>query len=302
MDNSPSHRQVDLDGPLALLEWQGGAGTPLLCVHGADGSAANWMDIAPGLSEERPVVAVDLPGFGRSRMEGRSPKMTAHADLVAELIGAELGGRAFVAGNSMGCVASMLAAARHPERVAGLILFAPALPRAGKAPIAAGYLPMLLPFLVPGLMGLEARRRASLSPERRVRSLLEMCYAPGRRESEEAFAEMVAVAEQRRPTDQVKGWTGAFRNLLVWLARRSAFHREAAKIEVPVLIVEGLADPIIPHRSVLDTLERHPRWRHVGLERVGHVPQLEAPDESIAACRELFALAGPGPAGVPSIA
>ena len=63
-------------------------------------------------------------------------------------------------------------------------------------------LPMLAPFLAPGLMSLEARRRHRLPPEQRVRELLDMCFAPGHRESPEAFAEMVDVARNRAVRDQ----------------------------------------------------------------------------------------------------
>ncbi len=285
-------RQIELGGPLALLEWEGGDGSPLLCVHGADGSAANWIDLAPLLAPGRRVVALDLPGFGRSPLAGRSTSMTAYADLVGELIEGELGGRAVVAGNSMGGVVTVLAAARHPGSVTGVALFAPALPRAGHLPLDPTFAAMLAPFYVPGVMGLEARRRGRLDPERRVRSLLEMCYAPGRRESAEAFAEMVAVARERQPADQVKGWTGAFRSLLVWLARRRAFHAQADRIAAPTLIIEGLEDPIIPHSSVEATLARHPSWRGVGLDGVGHVPQLEEPARCAQAVEDFCASLG----------
>lgn len=282
-------REVDRRGPLAILEWEGPAERePILCVHGADGSAANFVDLAPLLTELGPVRAVDLPGFGRSPVAGRKTTMAAYAELVAGLAAAGDGRRTHLIANSMGAVVAILAAGRHPESVASLTLLAPALPRGGSAGVDPTFLPMLLPFFVPGLMGLEARRRHSQPPERRVRELLDMCYAPGSgRESATAFEEMVDVARNRERRDQVKAWTSAFRNLLLWLARRGALHREADRIEAPVLILEGEADPIIPSRSIAAALERHPDWRHVALEGVGHVPQLEAPEPTAAAITEL---------------
>lgn len=164
-------RELDFDGPLALLEWAGeGAATPLLLIHGADGSAANWVDIGPLLAGERRVVAVDLPGFGRSPVTGRDPSMDAYARLVHELIERELDGRAVLAANSMGAVVAVLAAARAGEAVAGTSLIAPAVPRAGSLLIDPTMLPMLVPFLVPGLAGLEARRRHGLPPRSPARS------------------------------------------------------------------------------------------------------------------------------------
>lgn len=281
--------QIDLGGPVALLEWFGsGDGVPLLLVHGADGSAANWIDLAPLLSNTRRVVALDLPGFGRSPVAGRKASMAAYAELVCELIERELGGRAVIVGNSMGAVVSVLAAARAGESVAATSLVAPALPRKGSLPIDPTMLPMLAPFLVPGLMGMEARRRHGLPPERRVRDLLTMCYASGNRESEDAFSEMVDVARNRERSDQVQGWSKAFRSLLWWLVRRRAWDRKASMITGPVQIIEGALDPIIPARSIEGTLERHSGWSRQTLEGVGHVPQLEAPERMAEALERLI--------------
>ncbi|MGI8726232.1 MAG: alpha/beta fold hydrolase [Solirubrobacterales bacterium] len=287
--SSFAHRELDFGGPLATLEWSGGDGTPLLLIHGADGSAANWVDIAPLLPADRRVVAVDLPGFGRSPVAGRKPSMEAYGRLICELIERELGGRAAIAGNSMGAVVAVLAASRAGEAVAATSLVAPAVPRAGSLPVDPTMVPMLAPFLVPGLAGLEARRRHGLPPERRVRQLLDMCYAPGGRESDEAFAEMIDVARNRERSDQVQGWSKAFRSLLWWLVRRGAWDREARQIRGPVQIIEGAADPIIPSRSITGAIERHPSWSLERLEGVGHVPQLEAPKRTAEALEKLLA-------------
>ena len=43
-----------------------GAGPPLLLVHGLGGSWRSWTTILAALSESRDVVAVDLPGHGKT--------------------------------------------------------------------------------------------------------------------------------------------------------------------------------------------------------------------------------------------
>ena len=43
-----------------------GAGKPLLLVHGLGSSSRNWDPVMAGLAERREVIAVDLPGFGRT--------------------------------------------------------------------------------------------------------------------------------------------------------------------------------------------------------------------------------------------
>jgi pimeloyl-ACP methyl ester carboxylesterase len=289
MQSTFRRRDVDFGaGPVSVLQTDGGHDAPpLLCVHGADGSAANWIDLGPAMGGRR-LVALDLPGFGCSPLAGRSASMAAYADLVASAAAAPaigLGEPPVLVCNSMGAVAGVLAAARHPGAFSAVVLVAPALPRAGTSAIDPSFIPMLAPFLVPGLMGLEARRRHALPAERRVQELLDLCFAPGNCASPEAMAAMVEAARVRTRADQVAGWTKAFRSMLTWLVRRGAFHAEADRIEVPILVIEGAEDPIIPSSSIAACLERHPLWRHVALEGVGHVPQLEAP-EAVAAAIE----------------
>jgi pimeloyl-ACP methyl ester carboxylesterase len=290
---APSRREIAVaGGPVSVFE----AGTRnrgelsrLLCVHGADGSAANWVDLATALAGTTGLTAIDLPGFGHSPLAGRRPTMADYADLTAAAATApELGFESppILACNSMGAVVGVLAAARHPGLFSALVLVAPAVPRPGRSTIDPSFFSMLAPFLVPGLMGIEARRRHALPPDRRVAELLELCFAPGNAASPEAIAAMVEAARVRSRTDHVAGWTKAFRSMLWWLTRRGAFHAAADRIEIPVLVVEGEADSIIPASSIAACLERHPSWSHLALAGVGHVPQLEAPTAVADAIRE----------------
>ena len=106
-----------------------GKGRPLLIVHGLFGSARNWGAIAKRLSDDRPVLAVDM------RNHGASPFLPSHqyADLaadLAEVIEAEqaagqLSGQAGafdVLGHSMGGKAAMMLALTRPELVHRLVV------------------------------------------------------------------------------------------------------------------------------------------------------------------------------------
>jgi len=286
--DAPTLTQLVVDGaPVHLLDF-GGPSTadhpPLLLVHGLDGSAANWIDAGPALAINRRVLAIDLPGFGRTPLANRRLDLTSVADLVAATI-MHLGqGPVEVAGNSWGGPVCLWAAARHPEVVRRAVLVAPALPRHGtRVADPAFAAAFLLPYAIPGLMRLEPARRHRQEPAARVRSLLDLCYAPGNRESAEAFDAMVEVAEQRDRRDHVTAWYRASRSLFGWMARPAVFHRVAARVTAPVHVIEGADDPIIPRTSVARALQRHPHWTHTVLDGVGHVPQLEDPTGFVAA-------------------
>ncbi|WP_106402136.1 alpha/beta fold hydrolase [Actinocorallia populi] len=91
---------------------------PVVLLHGIRLSGTMWRRVAAAVAEHRPVGVPDLPGHGRRR--GEPFTMDAAADAVAETIDG-LGGRALVAGLSLGGYVAMATAARHPERVAGLV-------------------------------------------------------------------------------------------------------------------------------------------------------------------------------------
>ena len=81
-----------------------GSGEPLILLHGIGGELCVWEPVLEPLARRMDVIAVDLPGFGRSPAlsEGVMPTPFALADAIAGLM-AELGiDSAHVAGNSLG--------------------------------------------------------------------------------------------------------------------------------------------------------------------------------------------------------
>lgn len=266
-----------LGGAVHLLT-DGRDGPPLWFLHGLDGSAASWLDVAPSLAADHRVTALDLPGFGRSPVGRRRRSLAAHADLVAEVIRRRADEGVVLVGNSMGAVVAMLTAARHPWAVRSLVLLAPALPRRTEGGLDPTFLPLLAAGLVPGILALEPWRRSWQAPAERVGTLVEAYAADdSERPSPATFEAMVAADAERSRPDRIRGWTGTTRSLFWWLGRPDAFHEAADGVRAPVTLVEGVADPVLPRAIVRATLERHPAWEHVPLAGVGHTPQLERP-------------------------
>jgi pimeloyl-ACP methyl ester carboxylesterase len=59
-----------------------------------------------------------------------------------------------------------------------------------------------------------------------------------------------------------------------------------AGIDVPVLLIGGEADRLVPVAAMRQAAARNPRWESVMLPDVGHVPMLEVPDTVTAAIRD----------------
>jgi 4,5:9,10-diseco-3-hydroxy-5,9,17-trioxoandrosta-1(10),2-diene-4-oate hydrolase len=106
-----------------------GTGRPLLLLHGLVGSAKNWRRNIRFLSRDSAVYAVDLFNMGQSdRVPGLDAGLEATADRLAAYMDAVGLDEADIAGHSHGGSVAMMFAARHPDRVRRLILFAPANP------------------------------------------------------------------------------------------------------------------------------------------------------------------------------
>lgn len=102
-------------------------GRPVLLLHGTPGSSEGWartlLDPPPGFH----FVAVDRPGFGRTRPNRPLAALEDQADALAPLL-ARLGkdgygrGRPILLGHSLGGPLATLMAIRHGAAVAGLVV------------------------------------------------------------------------------------------------------------------------------------------------------------------------------------
>jgi pimeloyl-ACP methyl ester carboxylesterase len=113
---SPTRRwlQSPHAGHLSGLVWGGGPASVVL-VHDRAGEASDWAAVAAAL--ELDVVAIDLPGHGRSSAssERQNPARTALA--VVDAVWSCAPGAALVVGVGAGAELAVAAARRRPDRV-----------------------------------------------------------------------------------------------------------------------------------------------------------------------------------------
>jgi pimeloyl-ACP methyl ester carboxylesterase len=98
-----------------------GSGDPILFVHGASTSSADWVFVTPLLADRFTVVTMDRRGRGASG-DGREYAMAREAEdvlAVLDAVGAEL-----LVGHSYGALCSILAAERT-DRLRRLVIYEP---------------------------------------------------------------------------------------------------------------------------------------------------------------------------------
>jgi pyruvate dehydrogenase E2 component (dihydrolipoamide acetyltransferase) len=102
-----------------------GTGTPLVLVHGFGSDLNSWRPLVASLQSSRPILGVDLPGHGRSRLSGQNCLDDLAAALL-ETLAREGVDRAHLIGHSLGGAVAAAAAAQARLDIRSLMLLSPA--------------------------------------------------------------------------------------------------------------------------------------------------------------------------------
>lgn len=101
-------------------------GRPVVLVHGLGDTVATWHTILAELAARRPVLALDLPPFGRSRLDGRDHLVAReHADVVAQAVREHGDPPVLAVGHSLGGWVVQWLAHDHPHLVDRVAMLAP---------------------------------------------------------------------------------------------------------------------------------------------------------------------------------
>ncbi len=112
-----AHRFADVDG-VRMHYVTGGAGEPLVLLHGWPQSWYAWRGIMPELAKRYTVYAVDLPGLGDSRGAAKGYDKKTLARYVHGLIAGKLGLRNIrLAAHDLGAGVGFQYAAQYPGEV-----------------------------------------------------------------------------------------------------------------------------------------------------------------------------------------
>jgi pimeloyl-ACP methyl ester carboxylesterase len=207
------------------------------------------------------VLAVDLPGHGRSR---GAPLATveAIADWLAALVAAAGAPCATLVGHSMGALAALECAARHPQRVARIALLGPAVPMAVSDELAvAARDDEALAYAMITAWSFSMRRALGANP------------SPGMCMTGQSLRLMARAAHG---------------TLAIDLAACAAYVNglDAARaVRVPALLILGARDLMAPAKATPPLVEALADSRVVTLPDSGHALMAEEPDAVLDALR-----------------
>jgi pimeloyl-ACP methyl ester carboxylesterase/dethiobiotin synthetase len=246
--------QTAAAAPLAARVKPGGAGAPVVLLHGFAGDSSAWGPMLARLRSGATTIAIDLPGHGQSPLDWPLDSPTgpeALARAVAAHLRAAGIGEAHLVGHSLGGAVAMALAAGGQLRTRSLALLAP-----------AGLGAQVDTDCIDGLV--RATRAEALAAW--LRELVADAALIDR--------DFLAMAMQARSRPGLLAAQRAIAsNLFAQRTQLFDCRPMLARIDAPVKIVWGLADRIIPWQHAMGLSGREAL--HL-LPGVGHLPHLEA--------------------------
>ncbi len=247
---------------------EAGEGPVLLLVHGIAGYGENWREVVEPLAQHHTVIAPDLPGHGASEANGGDYSIGALAAGLRDLLLMLGHERATLVGHSLGGGVTMQLAYQFPEMIERLVLVS-----------SGGLGPEVSPVLrAAALPGADLFISLTAGAGQRVGSVF------GRGLSAIGLRPSADVAEIARGYASLEdpARRAAFLDTLHAVVgtrgqRVHAGDRLYLAEAVPMLIIWGARDSIIPVRHGEDAHRAIPGSRLEIFEDVGHMPQLEAP-------------------------
>jgi pimeloyl-ACP methyl ester carboxylesterase len=259
---------------------EAGSGPLLVLIHGMAGTAENWRSVIEPLGLRHTVIAPDFPGHGLSAPGGGDYSLGSLASGLRDLLLTLGHERATLVGHSLGGGVALQFTYQFPEMVERLALVS-----------SGGLGPDVSPILrAAALPGADLFIAATAGIGQRAGSVLGRGLGMlGMRPSADV-AEVARGYATLADAERRKAFLATLRAVVGTEGQRvAALDRLYLAEALPLLILWGERDPIIPVAHAEAAHRALPGSRLEVFEEVGHLPQIEAPGRFIAALERFLA-------------
>src|SRR3954464_8114766 len=249
-----------------------GDGPPLLLLHGIGNSAQTWAGVIEKLAAQHTVLAPDLLGHGSSDKPRGDYSVAGYANGMRDLLSVLDLEQVTVVGHSLGGGIALQFAYQFPERCARLVLVG----SGGLGPeLSAGLRLATLPgaeAVLTALTGVSAALRTGLHLVQDVGQAAGWRQVRDLAEAGEALLALKDVEARRAFLRTLRGVVDA-RGQAV-----TALDRIYLADAIPILVIWGSRDPIVPAEHAQTVRALVPTARVEVFEGAGHWPHLDDPD------------------------
>jgi pimeloyl-ACP methyl ester carboxylesterase len=259
---------------------EAGSGPVLLLIHGMAGTCANWESVIEPLAINHTVIAPDFPGHGASAPGGGDYSLGSLASALRDLMLTLGHERATLVGHSLGGGVAMQFTYQFPEMVERLVLVS-----------SGGLGPDVSPLLrAAALPGAELFISATAGVGSKVGSVIGRgLNLIGLRPNADLTEVTRGYATLTDP-DRRKAFVATLRSVVGTEGQRVAALDKLYLAEtLPLLIVWGENDPIIPVEHAREAHAQLPSSHLEVFEDTGHIPQQERPGRFIAVLERFLA-------------
>lgn len=279
-------------GGLRLHYYDAGAGAApaLVLIHGLGDEADTWRHVFLPLAEQRRVIALDLPGFGRSDKPYRSYTVTFFARAVWALLSALDLERVVLVGSSLGAFVCQRLAIARPAAVAQLVLIGGAMAIMPARPPVPAPAPAPTPARAPARS--PVRQWLYLTP-----LIGELLYTGYRRSQDLAYASLrpyyydltaLPAADRSFLRERVwaRVWSSGQRRAFLSTQRWAgielhrcmpAWRERLLQLAIPTLLIWGEHDAVVPRARGEAVAAALPNAELRIIAGSGHLPQQERP-------------------------
>lgn len=271
--SASSEGWVELPSRTRVFITRRGSGDPVVLLHGIAHSSDAWARVIPVLARTHEVVAIDLPGCGRSDKPDTDYSIGAQAAAVRytlDALGLDL---VTVVGHSFGGGIAMMLAYQYPERVGRLGLVSSAGFGRDLHPLfRAATIPYLPRYAMRVLFDSRVRRGRNIAGQLLSRAAGDPFFV----RPSMYRAEFESLLEGLEDPSAQRAFTATLRSASHLGGQAISALDRIGSARFPVLIVWGDNDRVFPVGHAHRAAKAVPEARLVILENCGHFPQIEA--------------------------